>query len=208
MKSDSRYSNDPDSGAASIHTPGGMAEAAAAEGLAAEVADIASTDMAATPSSRQETTQPSFGEGRDAELEAGRERYLRLAAEFDNYKKRIARERTEQFDRAQGALIGRLLDVVDDLDRVSNDTNTPADALREAVEMIERKLRKELEGAGLERIDPTGQPFDPQLHEAVAVAPSPSPDQDNTVSATFQSGYRLKSTLLRPARVQVYQSMH
>ena len=208
MKSDSRYSNDPDSGAASIHTPAGMAEAAAAEGLAAEVADIASTDMAATPSSRQETTQPSFGEGRDAELEAGRERYLRLAAEFDNYKKRIARERTEQFDRAQGALIGRLLDVVDDLDRVSNDTNTPADALREAVEMIERKLRKELEGAGLERIDPTGQPFDPQLHEAVAVAPSPSPDQDNTVSATFQSGYRLKSTLLRPARVQVYQSMH
>jgi len=208
VKSDSRYSNDPDSGAASINTPGGMAEAAAAEGLAAEVADIASTDMAATPSSRQETTQPSFGEGRDAELEAGRERYLRLAAEFDNYKKRIARERTEQFDRAQGALIGRLLDVVDDLDRVSNDTNTPADALREAVEMIERKLRKELEGAGLERIDPTGQPFDPQLHEAVAVAPSPSPDQDNTVSATFQSGYRLKSTLLRPARVQVYQSMH
>ena len=206
MTSDSRYSNDPDSGAASIHTPGGMAEPAADQGLAAEVADIASTDMAATPSSRQESTQPSFGEGRDAELEASRDRYLRLAAEFDNYKKRVARERLEQSDRAQATLIGRLLEVIDDLDRLRNDTNTPADALREAVEMIERKLRKELEAAGLERIDPAGQPFDPQLHEAVAITPSPSADRDNTVSATFQSGYRLKSTLLRPARVQVFQN--
>jgi molecular chaperone GrpE len=183
-----------------------MAEPAASDGLAAEAADIASTDMSASPSSRRDTTQPTFGEGQDAELEAGRERYLRLAAEFDNFKKRVARERAEQFDRAQAALVSRLLDVIDDLDRVSNDTNTPADALREAVEMIERKLRKELEAAGIERIDPTGRAFDPEQHEAVAVAPSPSPDQDNTVSATFQTGYRLKSTLLRPARVQVYQS--
>ena len=208
MTRNPRYSSDPDSGEPPIHTPGGMAEPATTDGQAAEVADLASTDMAATPSSRRETTQPVFGEGRstaaDAELEAARERHLRLAAEFDNYKKRVARERAEQFDRAQAALVGRLLDVVDDLDRVSNDTNTPADALREAVEMIERKLRKELEAAGLERIDPVGQPFNPAEHEAVAVAPAPSPDRDHVVSATFQTGYRLKGSLLRPARVQVY----
>jgi molecular chaperone GrpE len=204
-----RFSSDPESGETRVHTPGGMADPAP-EGRAAEVADIASTDMAATPSSRTEESQPVFGGGRPdglaAELEATRERHLRLAAEFDNYKKRIARERTEQYERAQAALAGKLLDALDDLDRLDNDPNTPADALREGIGLIERKFRKELEAAGLERIDPEGQPFDPAVHEAVSVVPAPSADRDHTVSATFQTGYRFKGTLLRPARVQVFQS--
>ena len=69
---------------------------------------------------------------------------------------------------------------------------------------MDRKLRKELEAAGLERIDPVGQPFDPSLHEAVSTIPPPTPDQDHVVSATFQTGYRYKGNLVRPARVQVY----
>lgn len=196
-----------ESGAEPIHTPAGMAEPAAVEGNASGGADIASTDMAATPSSRQETTQPGFGAGResaDAELEAARDRHLRLAAEFDNFKKRVARERIEQFDRAQGALVGRLLDVLDDLDRLSEGDSMPAESLREAVRMIDRKFRKELEAAGVERIDPVGRPFDPAEQEAVAVTPAPTPAQDQTVAATFQTGYRFKGTLIRPARVQVY----
>lgn len=204
-----RFSSDPETGDTRVHTPGGMADPAG-EGQAAEVADIASTDMSATPSSRAEDTQPLFGEGRTegaaAELEAARERHLRLAAEFDNYRKRVAKERAEQYERAQAALATRFLDVLDDLDRLDNDPSTPADALREGIGLIERKFRKELETAGLERIDPMGQPFDPAEHEAVAVLPAPSPDRDHTVSATFQTGYRFKGTLLRPARVQVYQS--
>jgi molecular chaperone GrpE len=71
---------------------------------------------------------------------------------------------------------------------------------------VDRKLRKELEAAGLERIDPVNQPFDPGIHEAVSAVPPPRPDLDHVVSATFQVGYRFKGTLVRPARVQVYST--
>lgn len=175
----------------------------------ADGADIASTDMSAEPSSREETTQPTFGEGRspamETEMQELKERHLRLAAEFDNYRKRVAREHTELYDRAQATFIGRLLEVLDDLDRVvSGDTNTSAETLREAVGMIDRKLWKQLEATGVERVDPSGQPFNPAEHEAVSVIPAPDPAQEGEISATFQTGYRFKGALVRPARVQVY----
>ena len=202
------FSGDITEGGEPIHTPGGMAEPPAG-GLGADGADIASTDMSATPSSRAETTQPVFGEGRDpgweSEMQDLRERHLRLAAEFDNYRKRNARERAELVERAQAGFVGKILDVLDDLDRVvAGDPATPVEKVREAVDMIDRKLRKELEAAGVERIDPVGKPFDPAVHEAVAVLPPPDASKDNTVSATFQVGYRFKGGLVRPARVQVY----
>ena len=80
------------------------------------------------------------------------------------------------------------------------------DVLHEALVLIDKKLRKELVGAGLERVDPVGQAFDPSLHDAVSIVPPPEPGQDHTVSATFQAGYRFKGTLIRPARVQVYSA--
>ncbi|HUF34665.1 MAG TPA: nucleotide exchange factor GrpE [Gemmatimonadales bacterium] len=205
---------------ASLHTPGGMGEPAAATGLSADGADLASTDMSAQPSSRDNDTQPVFGEGSsglpmerqeeavrrlEEQLDAAREQHLRLAAEFDNYRKRIARERTELGDRAQAALVTRLLDVLDDMDRLASDGGAaPPDSIRQAIDLVDRKLRKELEAAGLERIDPVGQPFDPSIHEAVSAVPPPTEAQDHHVSATFQTGYRYKGTLVRPARVQVF----
>ncbi|HLS48343.1 MAG TPA: nucleotide exchange factor GrpE [Gemmatimonadales bacterium] len=209
MKKHPRFSSDPETGQDSIHTPGGMSEPAAEMGPAEDVADLAATDMSAEPSSRQESTQSTFREGREAgiesELESLRDKHLRLAAEFDNYRKRVNRERAELFDRGQASLMERLLEVVDDLDRLSAGAPAPeGDAILEAVCLIDRKLRKELESAGLERIDPVGQPFNPVEHEAVAVTPAPAPAQDQSVSATFQTGYRFKGALLRPARVQVY----
>ena len=135
------------------------------------------------------------------------DRYLRLAAEFDNFRKRVARERIELADKAQAALAVRVLEVLDDLDRVlGSDPGAPADALRQAVELVDRKLRKELELAGLERLDPVGERFDPAFAEAVSVLPPPAPEQDHQVSATFQAGYRFKGALIRPARVQVYSA--
>lgn len=139
------------------------------------------------------------------QLDQARDSQLRLAAEFDNFRKRVGRERTELSDRAQAALVTRLLDVLDDLDRLNAGAGAASpEALREAAALVDRKLRKELEAAGLERIDPVGQPFDPSLHEAVSTVRPQSPEQDHHVSATFQSGYRYKGTLVRPARVQVY----
>ena len=141
------------------------------------------------------------------QLREAQERHLRLAAEFDNFRKRVARERIELADRAQAALVLKLLDILDDMDRVaSSDPNTTAAALMEAVQLVDKKLRKELEAAGIERIDPVGQPFDPAFHEAVSALAPPTPEQDHVVAATFQVGYRFKGSLVRPARVQVYSS--
>jgi molecular chaperone GrpE len=135
-----------------------------------------------------------------------RDRYVRLAAEYDNFRKRAGRERDELTSRAQAGLAGRLLDVLDDLERLlgGDHANAPAQSFLTGMELVGRKLWKELETAGLERLDPRGQPFDPALHEAVAALPATDPALDHTVSATFQPGYRFKGALLRPARVQVY----
>ena len=202
-----------------MHTPGGMADPASSEGASADGADMASTDMSQEPSSRADDSQPEYGGGRsvpvepdaeavrrlESQLAEERDRHLRLAAEYDNYRKRATRERGELTDRAQAALMGRLVDVLDDMDRLSADgASATADQIRQAVELVDKKLRKELQSAGLERIEPTGAPFDPSVHEAVSTVPAPSPEQDHKVSATFQVGYRFKGTLVRPARVQVY----
>ena len=142
----------------------------------------------------------------EGELDELQDQHARLVAEFDNYRKRVNRERVEWGNRAQGAFAIRLLDVLDDLDRIlaGIDVATPSPALHEALVMVDRKLRKELETAGLERIDPEGALFDPSVHEAVAATAPPTPEQDDHVSATFQAGYRFKGSLIRPARVQVY----
>jgi molecular chaperone GrpE len=143
----------------------------------------------------------------ESEVAELKDRHLRLAAEFDNYRKRVAKERVELADRAQAAFVIRLLDVLDDLDRVVDDSrNTPLETLREALVLVDRKLRKELEAAGVERIDPVGAPFDPAEHEAVSTVPAPDPGKDHMVSTTFQAGYRFKGQLVRPARVQVYST--
>jgi molecular chaperone GrpE len=134
-----------------------------------------------------------------------RDRHLRLVAEFDNFRKRVNRERTETWDRAQAALAVKLLEVLDDLDRVvAGGQPDSGDVVQQALILIDRKLRKELDAAGLERIDPAGQPFDPAFHEAVSVVPLPPGAADHTVSATLQAGYRFKGALIRPARVQVF----
>jgi molecular chaperone GrpE len=135
-----------------------------------------------------------------------RDRHVRLAAEYDNFRKRANKEKLELSDRAQATLAGRLLDVLDDLDRVESGGQASGDVVQHGLVLIERKLRKELEAAGLERIDPVGTAFDPSLHEAVSVIHAPEGAADHTVSATFQPGYRFKGALIRPARVQVYST--
>jgi molecular chaperone GrpE len=186
-----------------------MAEPASDSGPSADAADIASTDMSSEPSSRTEDTQPIFRGGGDAKLEGDlaelRDRHLRLAAEFDNYRKRSSRERAELADRAQASFVGKLLDVLDDLERLmASDPSTPLVSLREGLSAVDRKLWKELQDAGVERIDPVGSAFDPALHEAVSTTPAPDEASEHMVSATFQPGYRFKGALVRPARVQVY----
>jgi len=139
------------------------------------------------------------------ELERLRERHLRLAAEYDNFRKRTRREMAEARERAQADLVTRLLDALDDLQRV---LDTPADAttveaLHEGVEMVGRKLGKELREAGLEPIEAEGRPFDPHLHEALLTTPVTDPEQDGLVSRVLVTGYRFGDRVIRPARVEV-----
>src|ERR1041385_6363599 len=85
----------------------------------------------------------------EQQLREAQDRHLRLAAEFDNFRKRVARERLELFDRAQAALVMKLTDILDDVDRiVASDPGTPLPNLLEAVLLVDKKLRKELDGAG------------------------------------------------------------
>lgn len=190
-----------------MDTPAGMTDGS--DSGPADGDDIASTDMSAEPSSRSDTTQPVFRGGQGDRVEEDlaelKDRHLRLAAEYDNYRKRSSRERAELADRAQGSFVAKLLDVLDDLDRlVASDPATPLPTLREGLSAVDRKLWKQLQDAGVERIDPVGTPFDPGLHEAVSTTPASDRANEHTVSATFQPGYRFKGTLIRPARVQVY----
>ena len=143
--------------------------------------------------------------GQRSELDDLRDRYLRLAAEYDNYRKRTERERSESFVKAQSQLVQKLLDAVDDLERVADYTeeSTTVAALLEGVQMVERKLLRALEAAGLEHLEVHGATFNPTEHEALMTASTESPHEDDTVGEVFQKGYRFQGHLLRPARVQV-----
>jgi molecular chaperone GrpE len=138
------------------------------------------------------------------DLRVASDRYLRLAAEFDNYRKRVERERAEAWTRAQADLTGRLLDSLDDLERVTQHAGgSDIDALLQGVQMVEKKLRQALAGAGLEDVAADGAAFDPNTMEAVAMVGTDSRDEDDVVSDVFQRGYTFRGALLRPARVRV-----
>jgi molecular chaperone GrpE len=150
---------------------------------------------------------PGALEKLEREIQEWKDRALRASADFDNYRKRAVKERDEAAGRGQAQAFERIIDVIDDLARVAHldPAKTSAEALHEGMLNIERKFLRTLEQAGLEQIDPTGQPFDPKSQEAVATMPAPDAAADQTVGSTYQKGYRYKGVLLRPARVVVLQ---
>jgi molecular chaperone GrpE len=135
------------------------------------------------------------------------DQHLRLAADFENYRKRVSAELRSGWVRAQAELAGALLEGLDDLQRVSQFTTEDAtlEALIEGVDLVERKFMKALTDAGLKAVDPTGEPFDPNTMEAMMRVPVEEEGQDETVHRVFQKGYLFKDQLIRPARVSVYK---
>jgi molecular chaperone GrpE len=154
---------------------------------------------------------PSSGVTADAgigsELASEREKYLRLAAEYDNYRKRSAKERSDAGARAQADLVRQMIEALDDIARFAHiDPNsTDAETIVQGVDMVEKKMMKTLGAAGLQVINPVGETFDPSLHEAVATESTSAPEDDHVVSRVYQPGYIFNSQLLRPARVVVKQ---
>lgn len=136
-----------------------------------------------------------------------RDKHLRLAAEYENFRKRAVRERQEAGWRAQGDMARGLIDALDDLSRFAHVDPTTVDAATvvQGVDMVERKLLKSLAGHGLEVVDPLDHPFDPKVHEAVGTEPALSREDDHMVGKVYQRGYVFNGQLLRPARVVVKQ---
>jgi len=140
-----------------------------------------------------------------SELHQAQDRHLRLAAEFDNYRRRSGQQLADAASRAQAALLARVVDILDDLMRVTSLDAESASAVSvvEGVTLLERKLMRLLEEAGLEEIDPVGAPFDPNQMEALARVAARSPQEDDQVEQVFQRGFRFQGHLIRPARVSV-----
>jgi molecular chaperone GrpE len=148
-----------------------------------------------------QSAAPGAGEPPASELAAMREKYLRALADFDNYRKRVERERADTARSAVAEPLRGFLGVVDNLDRALRAGGSLAD-LRSGVEMIRRQTDDLLKQYGVEAVEAVGQPFDPAIHEAVIRVEDPEVDEQ-TVSEEFQKGYRHHGRLLRPAMVKV-----
>jgi molecular chaperone GrpE len=142
-----------------------------------------------------------------AELARLRDQHLRLAADFENYRKRATADLAGVWARARADLVRSLVQGLDDLQRVSQFTSedTTVDALIEGVDLVERNLLKALTEAGLEVLIPVGERFDPNTMEAMMRVPTEEDGLDETVHQVFQKGYVFKDQLVRPARVSVYK---
>jgi molecular chaperone GrpE len=131
-----------------------------------------------------------------------KDRWLRKGAEFDNYRKRIERERREQGDQAVVELLQELLLVVDDFDRALTVHGDEGGAYRKGVELIHGKLHDLLRKQGVKAMDVLGADFDPNVHMAVMHEESPD-HREGEVIGELQKGYMLNDRLLRPAMVKV-----
>jgi molecular chaperone GrpE len=163
-------------------------------------------DSFAAATEQEATVGLSESELKDkiAEVEALNDRLLRLHAEFENYKKRMARERSEFVKFANEALILEFLPVLDNLERAVAMANSGMDAqgVAEGLDIILRLFQTTLEKAGVKAIEALGYEFDPNLHQAVAQVES-TDGRDDIVVEEVQKGYLLEGRLLRPSMVKV-----
>src|SRR3954451_771771 len=150
--------------------------------------------------------EPSEPEDPEAALRRERDEYLALAqraqADFENYRKRAAKEAAAAGDRAKGGLVRELLPVVDNLERALTSAGESEQHLAEGVRLVHSELVAVLQRNGIEPFDPTGEPFDPEVHEALSTQPADGADP-GIVLDVMEKGYKLNGAVLRPARVVV-----
>jgi len=137
-------------------------------------------------------------------LSVAQDKYLRLFAEFENYRTRSAKEQLELINTANGKLLTKLSEVKDNFDRAFAEENKTGDlaAFEKGMKLIQEQFNKILTEFGLEIIDPAGEVFDPNLHEALMHQPSETVSEGNVIQV-FQKGYRIKNKLLKTAKVIV-----
>jgi molecular chaperone GrpE len=173
------------------------AEAAAEKALGEELAD---------GGAELERLQAEL-DAQKAEHAAMHDKYVRLHAEFDNFRKRTAKERLELLASAGADTIKSILPVLDDMERAvaHNAEVTDIEAVKKGFELIQQKFSGILTAQGLKRMEAKGQPFDADLHEAISQVPAPSPELKGKVLDVVETGYLLNDKVLRYAKVVVGQ---
>ncbi len=165
-------------------------------------ADPAARDTVATPESKGQDALQDALEALRVERNALQDRLLRTAAEFDNYRKRIDRERRDQADAATADALEDLLPIMDNLELALSAPGGDADAYRKGVELIHRQMADLLRKRGVKTIDAVGTDFDPRFHQAVVHEVSPD-HREGEVMQELRRGYMLGDRLLRAAMVKV-----
>lgn len=173
----------------------------------AETAEQNDQQTAENQTTEQES--PALGEEGLAQLKAEKEelkdKYLRLLAEFENFKKRNTRERIDLLNTAAQDTLTALLPALDDFDRAVNlpeeQKNSPA--FQEGIQLVHHKLNNILRQRGLEVMDTNGAAFDPEYHEALTEIPAPSEEMKGKIIDTVEKGYTLKGKIIRYAKVVV-----
>ena len=166
--------------------------------------DAQETTTQAEPAAEAEAT-----EGQDAPEQEDtdwQDKYLRLFAEFDNFRKRTMRERGDLIRNASMDVLEKLLPVLDDFDRAAADGSEDVEAVREGRNLIHTKMRQLLEAQGLAKMEvKQGDVFDVEIHEAITNIPAPTPDLAGKVVDVVEPGYKLNDKIMRYAKVVVGQ---
>lgn len=138
------------------------------------------------------------------QLDELKDKYMRLVAEFENFKKRSVREKMDWMKTAAQDTMSALLPVLDDFDRAKKFAADKAETgWSEGVELVYQKLYNALKHKGLEPMESTGEPFDPELHDAITEIPAPTEELKGKVVDTVEKGYRLNDKIIRHAKVVV-----
>ena len=175
--------------------------------------EITKTDESQQVKEDQEITEETINEEPTLEelLQVEKDKFLRLFAEFENYKKRTTKERIELFKTAGQEVMTSLLPVIDDFERAMSHTeeekiDKEAEELRKGVELIYQKLYNTLENKGLSKVETkAGDVFDAEIHEAITQIPSPTDDLKGKVIDCIEKGYKLGDKIIRYPKVVIGQ---
>lgn len=160
-------------------------------------AEETSENKGATEKKEEKTPEMEIAEWKD--------KYLRLYSEFENFRRRTAKERLELISTASGDVIKEILPVLDDLDRAteSNKNAEDIEAVKEGFNIVQNKISKTLSGKGLKEMEAKGESFDAELHEAIAKIPAPEEGLKGKVIDVIEKGYYLNDKIIRYAKVVV-----
>ena len=183
----------------------GKTEAEEAKAEEAKAEEKAPEEAEKEAPAEEAAGEAKAGEAEAAEkaaAEAESERYMRLMAEFQNYKKRAAKEKTDTLQYANEKIVGDLLPVIDNFERALATETDDLEGYAKGMQLIFEQFKKALENAGLEEIKAMDEVFDPNVHNAV-LADNVEDKEDGVVTKVLQKGYKLRDKVVRPSMVAV-----